>query len=152
MRAKALAVGLVVAAVLFGGAWAAPAGAETADDSNVHGCAITMRATGGTGVDLRRYTDVWLGGQDSPACAALRVSLTVFTSENGTPRRSTTNVDQADYGPPFSDDGFVYETWAHGSFRYARAHFSWCEDGSTTCTRRLRTRVTMYKGGQIQFG
>jgi hypothetical protein len=152
MRARTSAACLGIVAVLLGGAGTAPSGAETADDSNVHGCAITMRAIGGVGVDLRRYTDVWMAGAESEACGALRVSLTVFTNENGTLRRSTTNVDQANYGPPFPENSFIYETWAHGSFRYARAHFSWCADGGDSCATRVRTRATMYKGGAIAFG
>ena len=152
MRAKTLVAGLAIALVLLGGTGSAPAGAETSDDSNVHGCAITMRATGGVGIDLRRSTVVWLAGEESEACGGLRVSLTVFTNDNGTPRRSTTNVDQANHGPPFPDRSFVLETWAHGSFRYARAHFSWCADGGDDCAARVRTRATMYKGGAIMFG
>src|SRR5690349_9932575 len=118
MRMK-LVVLVVAGAALLGSVGVSPASAETIDTSNVHGCAIQMRASSGTGIDLRRYTEVGLTGEESAACGALRVSLTVFTTENGTPRRSTTNVDQANYGPPFPEDGFGYATWAHGSFRYA---------------------------------
>ena len=88
----------------------------------------------------------------SPHEVELRVSPTVFTNENGTTRSARTTFDEANYGPPFPTDNFLYFIWQHGSFKYARAHFSWCSDGSDSCTSRTRTRATMYKGGNILFG
>ena len=112
-----------------------------------------MKAQGNIGgIDWRRYTELYLAGANSPACGALRVSLTVFTNENGTTRSARTTFDEANYGPPFPTDNFLYFIWQHGSFKYARAHFSWCSDGSDSCTSRTRTRATMYKGGNILFG
>ena len=151
MRARSQGAGLLVAIVLL--VTPAPAGAVTMDTSNVHGCAISMKAQGDIGgIDWRRYTELYLEGADSPACGGLRVSLTLFTTENGTTRRARTTFDQANHGPPFPTDNFSLFTWQHGSFKYGRAHFSWCADGSDRCTSRTRTRATMYKGGNILFG
>jgi hypothetical protein len=150
-RGRALSAGLLVAIVVL--VTPSPAGAVTADSSNVHGCAISMKALGNVGgIDWRRYTELYLQGANSPACGALRVSLTVFTDENGTTRSARTNFDEANYGPPFPTDNFLLFVWQHGSFKYARAHFSWCADGTDSCTSRTRTRATMYKGGNILFG
>jgi hypothetical protein len=148
MRVKLLIVALTVATVVFSAS--APAGAVTADDSNVHGCEISVRVESVVGLDWRRWTDARLSGQDMPACGDIRVEhLTVFTNDNGVSRSASTDVDQLELLLP--GDWFSYEAAQIGTFRFARAEFSWCPDGGDQCTTRTRTRIIIYKRGNVLY-
>jgi hypothetical protein len=142
-------VGMIVSIVLVGAA--PPAGALTQDDTNVHGCDIRASAQSVIGLDWRRWTVAQLGGADTPACGALRVEhLTVFTNDNGLTRTATSNVDLLELILP--GDHFDYQAAQIGTFRFARAEFSWCASGGTSCATRTRTRITIWKGGNVLFG
>ena len=115
LRIKALLIALVSAVVLLGAA--APAGAVTQDDSNVHGCDITAAAQSVRGIDFSRWTLAQLGGADMPACDALRVHLTVFTNDNGVTRSASTDTNVLEQLMP--GNRFDYRAAQVGTFRYA---------------------------------